>query len=137
MTKNSEELIRIYETAKERRIVLTQEEFAKMLGFQSRFYLFGKVIKSKSGVSDELIERAKDMLSGSKKEDIHSVSSCAGVNRAAPDLEVENRLLRERVEQLEQRNNSLMRELGAMEQRLSDEREKIGLSQTSSRTRAG
>lgn len=47
------------------------------------------------------------------------------------------RALLERVDGLEQENRSLLRELGKMEQRLSDEREKIGLSQTSSRTRAG
>jgi len=62
MTKNSEELLKIYEEAKRRRIVLNQIEFAILLGFKSRMHLFGRIIKSDEGVSDELLIKAKKVV---------------------------------------------------------------------------
>lgn len=71
MTSNSEELERIYEFAKENRIALTQDEFAKMLGFRSRSHLFGRIVKSKEGVSNGLLNKAKNVFYNTTKNVPH------------------------------------------------------------------
>lgn len=83
MTKNSEELLRIYEEAKKKRIVLTQKEFAMLLGFKSRMHLFGRIIKSDEGVSDELLFKARkavnDALNDVSKKTINVTMDLPGL----------------------------------------------------------
>lgn len=83
MTQNSKELLKIYEEAKKHRIVLKQEEFAKLLDFRSRMHLFGRIIKSEEGVSDELLLKAKKKIGDA----LNNVSkNTINVTRDLPEL---------------------------------------------------
>ena len=54
---NKEIMLQLYEEAKQKRIVLNQEEFAKMLG-KSRAHLFKKMEE----IPDSITERARQLL---------------------------------------------------------------------------
>lgn len=57
MTRSKEILLNLYEEAKEKRVVLTQEEFAKAVG-KSRAHLFKKM----NEIPDSIIEKARKLI---------------------------------------------------------------------------
>ena len=54
--------MRLYEEAKRRRIVLTQQEFAEALGYKSRMHLFGRLLKGHGEIPDRTVKMATDLL---------------------------------------------------------------------------
>lgn len=64
MPDNKSLLLKIYEEAKQKRLVLNQDEFARLLG-KSRVHLF----KNMKTIPDSLIEKAQELVSKQTKRE--------------------------------------------------------------------
>lgn len=64
MNKNSELLTELYKLAKQKRVVLNKEEFARALDY-SRSHLH-RLMSGEESVSDELVERARMIANDTK-----------------------------------------------------------------------
>lgn len=126
MTKNSEELIKLYENAKKNRIVLKQDEFANALGFKGRMHLFGRVVKSEDGVSDELLAKAKKKFQDMKKNTSNdTINVTQNVSEFAGERIELTAAMRAAIKILTLRNIEQEVRISEIEGRLSKPNEKI------------
>lgn len=97
---NKEILLSLYDEAKKKRIVLNQDEFARLLDF-SRAHLFKKM----KIIPNEVIDKARSIINTDivSNEHPNNLILHEPIGQYQTKTHVENELLRERIKDLEQK----------------------------------